>query len=676
MSRPSWPRWTAPLLFALGLLALYWSSLGTGFLNDDYLFLEEARTRPLASALTRLDALGNYYRPLSRQIYFALLSPIAGGDASVFHAVNFAIFLAALALLADLLAVFVTGPALGAGLLFFALLPFQRVNLTWISCSQDLLALLFSLAALALWRRELRGVAVAAYVAAIASKEAALPLPLAFAAWDLWIARRPSREVLRRQLPLVAAAVAWAAIVMLVRSRSARLLVLRFDADGIPATFAHMVQSLLGVEHPPGFLGAFARHFPEALPLALLGAAGVVAVGFARRAGLPPPLAPDRRAPIRFAFAWLGLFTLVTWPVVHIWCGYYYTLAAVGAAMLVGLVARRLDRLGWVALCAGLLWWHAAGTGTRAFAVENKPWGWTSHLTTFYFERGAALADSISRNLRALEPSPGAGTRFFFATLPPWAGFQMGNGALLRTLYRDSSLQSHFYSQFSDSTAADQPCRFYHWDGAALRPLYPGLDNPFFQVGCDLLLLDRPAGAAHAFRRSLAAGGSHEDNLYWLGWAALWNGNRPGAEAAWSAFGARDEPALHARLFAAVRSTLYERRDTLTARRQLLEAIRAGIGLPHPHAALGELLLARGGVETKYGLLELKVATWLNPNDLLARRGLISGLAEIRMDDAARTALSSLQQLHPDWRADPALVRLDGVLERRRSPRADVAAFE
>jgi len=658
-----------PILLATGLFALYRGALGTGFLNDDYLFLEEARTRPLAESLTRLDALGNYYRPLSRQVYFEVLGALSGGAPFAYHAVNFAIFLGALALLADLLAVFVGGIPLLAGLAFFALLPLQRVNLTWISCSQDLLALLFSLAALALWRRERRGAAMVAWVAALASKEVALPLPLAFAAWDLWIGRRSLRETARRQIPMIVAGVAWAAIVLLVRSRSAPQEVLRFDLAALPAAFAHLAQTLLGIEHPPGFLGSFAANLPEWGALALLAAAGLVAAGTAAAAG------PTRPA-IRFALAWLALFALVTWPVAHIWCGYYYTLAAVGASILVALAARRLDRIGWVALCAGLLWWHAAGSGTRAFAVDNQPWSWTSHLTTYYFARGAALADSISRSLRRLEPSPAAGTRFFFATLPPYAGFQMGNGALIRTLYRDPSLESHFYSRFGDSTAADRPCRFYFWDGGSLRPMYPGLDVPFFQVGCDLLLLDRPQGALHAFRRALAAGGAREDNLYWLGWAALWSGVRPTAEAAWQALGAVDDHALYTRRFEEVRETLYERGDTLAARRQLLETIRAGMGLPHAHAALGELLLARGGVETKYGLLELKVASWLNPEDLLARRELVAGLAAIRMDEQASAALSSLRRAHPDWRADTALVRLNALIERRRAPRRDVVEFE
>jgi hypothetical protein len=69
--------WLVALLAAIGLGLLYADALTTGFLNDDYLFLEEARTHSLGSSLTRLGALGNYYRPLSRQIYFAALTPLA-----------------------------------------------------------------------------------------------------------------------------------------------------------------------------------------------------------------------------------------------------------------------------------------------------------------------------------------------------------------------------------------------------------------------------------------------------------------------------------------------------------------------------------------------------------------------------------------------------------------------
>ncbi len=149
---PAVRRWLAGLLFAGGLLALYFDALASGFLNDDYLFLEEARTQPLLASLTHLGALGNYYRPLSRQIWFAALTPLAGGSPVVFHVAHALLFAAALALLFDLLRALLPLPGALAGTLGFALLPLQRVNLTWISCSQDLLALALALGAFALWR--------------------------------------------------------------------------------------------------------------------------------------------------------------------------------------------------------------------------------------------------------------------------------------------------------------------------------------------------------------------------------------------------------------------------------------------------------------------------------------------------------------------------------------------
>src|SRR5262249_29185046 len=159
----------------------------------------------------------------------------------------------------------------------------------------------------------------------------------------------------------------------------------------------------------------------------------------------------------------------------------------------------------------------------------------------------------------------------------------------------DPTLESYFYSQFGDSTADRHPCRFYYWDGALLQPLYARVADPYFQVGCDLLLLDRPRGAVHAFERALETGGRPEGNLYWMGWALMWSGRREEAEAAWSKLGARDDSLVYNASFGLVRPTLYVHRDTLTARRLLMKAIEAGIGQPNPHAVLGELLWARGG---------------------------------------------------------------------------------
>jgi hypothetical protein len=131
-------RWLVAALFVAGAAALYAGALGAGFLNDDYLFLEDAARGPWAADR---GALANYFRPLSRQLWFGALAPLAGGSPLVFHLASFAVFLAAAALLYDLLRAFAPRSGALAGLVYFAVLPLQRVNQTWISSCQDLLAL-------------------------------------------------------------------------------------------------------------------------------------------------------------------------------------------------------------------------------------------------------------------------------------------------------------------------------------------------------------------------------------------------------------------------------------------------------------------------------------------------------------------------------------------------------
>jgi hypothetical protein len=673
------PWWPAILLAVIGLGMLYGDAVRTGFLNDDYLFLEEARGHPLPESLTRLGALANYYRPLSRQLYFAALTPLAGGSPLVFHLVNAVVFAVALALLLDLLRAFLPLPGAFAGVLYFALLPLQRVNLTWISCSQDLLALALTLAAIALFRRGRDPWACVAYLGALASKEVAFPLPLVLAAWA-W--RPPEggeapapRALARRMAPFAATAALWLAVVAAGRtSHPATAAVVHRAPGAFAAALVHEIQGLLGLDHPAGMARALASHLPALVPMLALGAIALwLAPGRGATQAAPAPAASAhaRLTAPAFAALWLVAYGLPIGPVAHVWSSYYYTLAAVGGALMVGLALRHIDHWGWVGLVAGLLWWHAGASGTRAFAVVDRPWGWTSHLTTFYFQRGAALTDTLRRELRELEPVPRPGTRFFFATLPPWAGFQAGNGPLIRDLYRDSTLASHFYSQFSDTTAGDHPCRFLYWDGVSFVPLYGGAQEPWFQVGSDLLLFDRPAGAAHAFRRGLRAGEGHPDHLYWLGWAELWRARRAEAEAAWRAFGARDDPRGYDAAMVSARDALFAG-DTLSARRHLFTAIRSGIGRPEAHGALGELLEGR---QLKYALLELKVAAFLNPRDLRARRDLVVGLVGVRLDEAARRELDGLLRGEPDWAKDSTLARARRTLEMRSGAGARVMEF-
>ncbi len=661
MTRAPSARLWALLALALGGLALlYAGPLRTRLLSDDYLLVEQARARTLVRSLTEAGPPGSEYRPLSRPIYFALLAPVAGGRSTVFHVVNAALFLAALALLADLLLALLPPAGALAGVLYLALLPLQRAILAWVSCSQDLLALVGVLAALALYRRGRRGPALVACAAAVASKESAIPVAAALVAWDRVIERRGLADSARRAWPFAVLSLGWAAVSLALRGPSAPPL--RFDVSWFAAAYAHLAQSLLGIEHPRGWFAGLASTGPPFLPLLAL-APMALAVKTAAPAGEEPSSAPPAsdRARLGFAAVWLAAFGSVIGPVVDAWSSYDYALAAVGGALVVGTLMRRARTLGLLGLIVALLWVHAGTAASRALVLVQRPWIWTSHVSGASLQRAAALTDSMAAQLVRLEPDPPADARFFFATLPPFPGFQMGSGAWLRALYRKPGIESYVFAQFSDSTAGGHPCRFFDWNGTGIVPLYPPGADTFFQVGSELLLLDRVEGALHAFRRGAAAGEDAMDLLYWTGWAELWAGRRDLAERAWTRLGFRDDSLRWIAHLRAAHNTLTDG-DTLEARRHLITGIQYGIGRPEAHAVLGELLL---GPHLKYALLELKVATRLEPRDWVAHRDLALGLSRMGLDAAARRELDAMLRLRPALATDSIVVTLRRDLDRR-----------
>ena len=657
-------RWLTAALFAAGIATLYAGALGTGFLNDDYLFLEDAARGPWAADR---GALANYFRPLSRQLWFGLLAPLAGRNPLVYHLANLAVFLAAAALLYDLLRAFAPRTGALAGLVYFAVLPLQRVNLLWISCCQDLLALAAALGALALFRRGRDRLALLAFLAAVLAKESALPLPALLFAWAWRIDGLRPAAALRRVAPFALPLLAWAAGEMVLRAHSPAPAVLRFGPLELLAAWVHLPQSLAGLENPSGLPQALWTSLPSLAALAALGALA----WWRPAAGAGPEAAPHAAHANAFGLAWLAVFALPVAPVVHGWSAYFYTLCAVGGAVLVAAHAARFSRWAFVVAVAVALWWHAAASAVPAFAVRDDAWGWTSHLTAHYFERGAALSARLRAALLRVAPGPEPGTRFFFATLPPFAGFQMGNGAAIRAAYGDASLESHFYSRFSDTTAARAPCVFLFWDGRDFDRLYANARDPFFQVGADLLLLDRPQGATHAFARGIEAGELREDLLYWSGWALLWSGRRAAAEAAWSAFGAEDDTTMYRAWMRGAVTALADG-DTTGSRRSLFGALRSGVGRPEVHAALAELLRGRS---PKFALLEAKVTAFLMPADFGARLALVEGLVDARLDDVARRELGALVAANPRRANDATIARLERTLAARAPAAGGIAVL-
>ena len=120
--------------------------IGFTFISDDYNFLQRAVHFRLEQLIP--DAQSAFYRPISREIYFGVLSRIAPSHPVVAHVGNALLLAVALALVA-MLAGRLGGAKFGllTGL-FLAALGALPLLVGWVSCSQDLFAMIFVAAAL------------------------------------------------------------------------------------------------------------------------------------------------------------------------------------------------------------------------------------------------------------------------------------------------------------------------------------------------------------------------------------------------------------------------------------------------------------------------------------------------------------------------------------------------
>lgn len=149
---------------------------------DDFGFLAHALLRP---PVDWLDGGGSplYWRPLSRQLYYMVLGPLMLAwplGVALVHALLLA--LAAILLYRALRPAW-PAPAAALAASFPLVLDAARQVVTWSSCAQDLLALVFGAAALHALSRGRRPLALGFLLAALLSKETALAFVPALALW-------------------------------------------------------------------------------------------------------------------------------------------------------------------------------------------------------------------------------------------------------------------------------------------------------------------------------------------------------------------------------------------------------------------------------------------------------------------------------------------------------------
>jgi len=450
--------------FSLGLVGLallavtrYAWTPGISFINDDFLFLERARTATFLGNWSGDDALGNVYRPLTRNLYFWLGLRIFGREPGPYHALNLGIF----ALSGVLLAITArrltarafrlasdTGTAAATGLaagLCFILHPAAGTPASWVCGVQDLLAVDLVLAAILCHLAGRRLLYLVTYAGAVLSKETAAPLFLLLAFWDLAVARTGWKRALGRQLPAAAGFGIWLiANPWLPWNELGRTIHAR--EPGRPSVLGRFDLMTMWIAVRSLFLVEPAERTRERgrSRLALLGLIG-------------------------FAIAWTasGILPLVA-IISHF--VYYAFYPALGLSLAIGALGFAWPRR---------IWLGAAGVSAVALVfflgagIAYHPALCDAHN----IRRASAHLWRFRSNLEQLHPTFPESARIYLWNLPPWIGFQLADGPAFRVWYGNPTLSGHFLSAYSPSP--HRPTFFFgHDDEMNLIEIVKGRPDP------------------------------------------------------------------------------------------------------------------------------------------------------------------------------------------------------
>ena len=697
--------WSALALVLAAAAWLQHAALRSPFFADDFLFLDQVRGRGLFEVLRSPDPIGNFLRPVSRQIHFWWFARLGHETPGPFHAANLALFLVALVLLYRIArhAAGVFAATLTVSLV--ALHYSVDVPLRWASGSQDLLALTLALAAILLHLDGRRIAAAVSYGLALLCKETVLLAPLvalvlepvsASAAIRVAPHRGPERtarrgsprpagapagradagifRVLGQRLshlaPMLVALAIWAMLWLATRSmRPAAAATLSADPRLVPAALAHFFQTLAGLEWgTEGWMSGWKA--PPWGPTLLAAAAVWISHGDKTAASSrgDPPRSRHRIPGLEPGVLWAFCGLLPVAAVAPIWSAYYYLFALCGAALAIGaLCARAPERLARIVPFAAIV--LAATLSARASAREEfamAPGAWTtqSHVTRFYVERSTRLVAGLLDQLRRAHPKFPPRSTLFFGGVPANLGWQVGDGPLIRWAYRDSSLRSYFIADFSRAHAERGPTYFFDVVGGRLTELWAGR-SPYEELALNLLLDDRLAGSRDALAFQLASRQAEPHDRYLMVWLNLANGDQGSAMRRLAELGMSTDmnPVPEAR---AILETFNQHGDTLRATTQIREGLRHHPFDPGAHALLADLLLA-ARLESSEGIIEAFAARVLAPDrPSMWRRWAQLQLLTMRYRQASASLDRYFELAGAEARDDTEAVRWRDELRRAR----------
>lgn len=637
--RPFRSSFLVPILLGCVVL-LNIVNLRQPFLTDDFLFLEHARVRPGPESLFSPDPLGNYFRPLSRQVYFTLLGAASGERPWVFRLFNLACFLGAIVLVFRIVRRLIGELGGMVAATFFGFHYATLVPLLWISGCQDLLATTLGLMCIDLALSGRWVISSAALALALLSKESAVATPVAVVVL-LWARDCHLRRALRSSAGLWLVLALWVTVwLATLGMRPARPdLDVRWVGASVAAAL-HLLQVSLGLEfrggeQPFGHWGLLA-------PMIALGSGVLIWLVGASPPPLPnpqPTAASWRRVAIG-GVIWALASTAPLVVVLSIWSAYFYLFALCGIAVALGALLSRSRRIVAAGIVGILVLLSSQAGQLDEFSIQRSPWTWRSHINYHHLRRAMDLNSRYLSALKSARPALPHGSTIFFANVPVSAGWQAGNGALVRWAYRDTSLRSYFLGEFDKSRASRGQLFFFSVDG---EELIDHSDDPMMlaSFAFSMLLADQPARACDALDLVLERNPKDADFHQWRGWARLSNRDTLGA------FADLREGGISPVFSSTVDSTaghVTAVQDTAQRITALLAA-RSVAGLsPQVHARLAALCLQTIKLQ-QLGVIEAYAYRVLSPDSPDAWRKWASAQISQQQFDAGLRSLEHYQRL-------------------------------
>ncbi len=639
------------------------------FFASDYLILDHVAGKSLPAALATPDPLGDYYRPVSRQAWFWLMSRAGGGSAVAFHAANLALLLISLGLL-GWIAWSLAGPvAAGIAVTLVGFHEATDVVTHWAGASQDLLAVTCSLATILLYRA---GASVAAGIVlflALLSKETAIVTPVL----AILVDRKSGEDVvqaIRRSAPLVVSVVVAGALWLLAVTRGPVFPGVNPPVGlgaVLPALF-HLGHLAIGLEW--GINGSKWVRPSLALLIAIPVLLALIAWLWPSRrerrarsqAGMRGP-APGRTFVV--GILWAAVAALPVAASASTWSSYQYLLALCGAALAIGALLSKGPRPAALLAVAVLLLTTDQVRRSEEFSTWRDPWKKRSHVNRAYIAHAGEAQEHMLANLKRARPDlPPNSTLYFMGSEA--AGFPAGDGPILRWAYRDPTVRAYPATEFTEERARRGPNFFFAAEGSQLRELRR--PEEVRELAVDIVYAERLDAARDALSHLLRANPDDGASRYWLAWVEMARGHQLSAEPHMANLGLRMAPTDSVFLTQAPpfddtysnwrewlawkRSPhkVYQDADNLVAEGRALDAqktlesaVREHPFLPEMHARLADVALANGDPAT--AAVEAFAARALAPEDPKAWRRWGMTLIHVHRPESALPALERYLEL-------------------------------